>query len=124
MVPAPLEDVGAQVRRVGDLEEGDPLSRYAVQRGGVVTSREQVEGVDGQPDGRVVYPGDKVPGVREPVNVRPPGQRLKGHRKATLEGEVVDRRELLRQRSKLLTASGVVLEQARKMVAPRASMTP
>ena len=79
-MPAPLEHVHVQQRRVGHLQEPDPLARDAGERGSVVAAREHVEGVDRQGDGWVVGPAYGLPGLADPVDVPTPGEGLEGQR--------------------------------------------
>jgi hypothetical protein len=94
-VPAPLEKAHVQQRRVGHLQEADPVARHPGQHGAVVAAGEHVERVDGERDGRVVRTPDGVPRLPGAVDPAAPGQRLEGDRDAVLRRQVADPVELL-----------------------------
>ncbi len=78
VVPAPLEHVHAQFRRVGELEEEQLVGVDGVQPGQVVASGEHVEAVQAQPEGGMVGAPDDLGRVPPGVDVPAPGQRLVG----------------------------------------------
>ena len=94
-MPAPLEHVHVEQGRVGHLQEADPVAGHPVQRGAVVTPGQQVEGVDGERDRRVVGTSYDVPGVADAVQVPAPGERLEGDRDAVPGRELADPVQLL-----------------------------
>ena len=106
MVPAPLEQVHVQPGGVGDLEEADAVAGDVGQRGTVVATREQVEGVDGQGDRGVVGADHGLPRLADPVDVPSPGECLEGHGHAGLGRDLADAVQLLGAEVEVVDGSG------------------
>ena len=95
VVAAPLQDVHAQVRRVGELEVEELLARDAGDRVEVGAAREDVEGVQAGAERRVVGGRDDPPGVVVLVDVAAPGERLVGDPQPAVGGAGGERAQLL-----------------------------
>ena len=76
VVPAPLQDVHDEMRRVRDLEEEDLLARDVADPGGVGAAREDVERVEAGAEVGMVAGLDDPPGVVVVAHVAPPRERL------------------------------------------------
>ena len=109
VVAAPLQDVHRQMRRVGELQEEDPLARDRVDRGQVGAAREDVERVQAGAERGVVGGLDDPPRVVVLADVAAPGQRLVGDLQAALVGA-------RRERVELLGGERVVVDRVRRDV--------
>jgi hypothetical protein len=95
VVPAPLQDVHRQIRRVGELQEEDPVAGDGVDRGQVGAAREDVERIQAGPERRVTGGLDDPPRVVVFADVAAPGKRLVRDLQAALAGAGRERVELL-----------------------------
>jgi hypothetical protein len=75
-VPAPIEIVHVNQRRVGQLHDEDLVARNRPDRLDVDLAGEGMEGIEDQADVGVIGPPHDLPGVAMIVDVPPPGQRL------------------------------------------------
>jgi hypothetical protein len=101
-VAAPLQDVHAQVRRVGELAVEDLVD--AGDRVQIGAAREDVEGVQAGAERRVVGGLHDPPRVVVLVDVPAPGERLVGDLQAVPGGP-------LGQRAQLRGGEGVVVDR-------------
>ena len=85
-MPAPREVVHLQQRRVGELHQEDAVARDGADGAEIGAARQDVEGVEHQPDRRMVGAAHRLPGVAVVVDVAAPGQRLEGDAQAALGG--------------------------------------
>jgi hypothetical protein len=83
---APRQHVHLQQRRVGQLDEEDPVAGNLGDTGGIVVERQGVKAVHDQAERRMVCPLDDVPGVFPSVDVPAPSQRLVPDAKAAPGG--------------------------------------
>ena len=75
-MPAPLQNIHGEPRRVGELEEEDSLAGNIRDSRGIVSKRENVEAVEDESEMRVIDRLDDRPGIRVMANVLAPGQRF------------------------------------------------
>ena len=95
VVPAPLQDVHAQVRGVGELEEEELVGRDRSDRVQSGAAREDVEGVQAHAQGGVVARLGDPPRVVVLGDVAAPGERLVGDAQPALGGAPGERVQLL-----------------------------
>ena len=107
VVTAPGEVIHLQERRVGDLDEEDPVLRDRPHRREIGLAHEDVEGVEHEPDRRVIAAAHDLPGVAVVVDVAAPGERLEADAQAAfrralaelaeIRGRAVDAAERIRR---------------------------
>ena len=83
-VPAPVEQVHVDQRRVGKLDDEDLVAGDRADRVDVDLARQRVEAVEDQADIRVVGAAHDLPGVAVVVDVPAPGERLVADAQAAL----------------------------------------
>src|SRR4029077_10509261 len=83
-MPAPVQHVHVEPRRVGKLGEEYPRGGYCMQRLEIGLAGVSVETVEHKPDRPVVGSPHHFPGVTVIVDMTAPGQRLKTHAQAML----------------------------------------
>ena len=94
-MPAPLEHVHVQVRRVGQLQEEQLLAGDVGEPGRVAAAGEHVEAVQAQAERRVVGPPHGLPRAVPGRHLGAPGQRLVGEPQPALLGPCRRRGQLL-----------------------------
>ncbi|MCY1416818.1 hypothetical protein D9M71_323350 [compost metagenome] len=103
-VPAPLQHVHGQDRRVGHLHEEDLLPGNLGETAGIALDRQGVEAVQQHAEGGMVGLADDVPDLLPGVHMAAPGERLVADAQAARAGafgqlaEVVDENLLVAQR--------------------------
>ena len=94
VVTAPGEVIHLEHRRVGDLDEEDPVLRDRPHRREIGAAHEDVEGVEHEADRRVVGAAHHLPGVAVVVDVAAPGERLEADAQAALRGALAELMEV------------------------------
>ena len=92
-----IEQVHRDRRRIGKLDEKDPLSGNASDRLGVDAACQRVETVEDQPDGGVIGTPHHLPGVAVIEDVAAPGQRLEPDPQPARRGDLAQRVEIRRR---------------------------
>ena len=94
VVPAPLQQVHVEGRRVGKLDEEELVGGDRADGIRVELARERVEAVEDQADARVIRAADDLPGVAVIVDVAAPGQRLEPDADAAGGGALAKRAQV------------------------------
>src|SRR5262249_39200910 len=76
VVTAPGQVVHVELWRVGDLGKEDAVLRNGAHRVEISAAGEHVEGVENEPDGRMIGAANHLPGVPIVVDVSSPRERL------------------------------------------------
>ena len=125
VVAAPLQDVHRQARRVGELEEEDPLAGDVADRRRGRCPRERMWKESRQvPSAGWSAARDDPPGVVVVADVAAPGERLVGDAQAALGGALARARAAARPRARRRRSRpGETLEQTSSVGAPSSSMS-
>ena len=83
---APLQHVHVHPRRIRDLHQENAVARDRTDRLEIGVAGEDVEGVEHQPDRRMIGAAHDLPGVAIVVDVPAPGERLETDAHAALGG--------------------------------------
>src|SRR5919106_2284981 len=75
-MPAPIEQIHVDQRRVGELHDEDAVARDGADRADIDLPGERMKGVENQPDRGMIGPAHDFPGVTMVVDITAPGQRL------------------------------------------------
>ncbi len=90
-VPAPRQRIHVEERRVGQLDQEDAVARDGGDRLEIGPAREDVEGVEHEPDRGMVGAAHRLPGIAVVVDVTPPGERLEPDPHAVALGALAER---------------------------------
>ena len=91
VMAAPLQHVHRESRRIGELQEKDPLAGNVGDAGGLVAEREDVEAVEHQAEVRVIGFAHDRESIRIMAHVLAPGERLVGDAQPAIGGALGQR---------------------------------
>ncbi len=94
-VAAPVEQVHVDARSVGELHDEDAIAGDGADRPDVDAPRQRVEGIEDQPDVRMIGAAHDLPGVAMVVDVAAPGQRLVADAKAASRRPLAELAEIV-----------------------------
>ena len=94
-MPAPVEQVHLDERRVSQLDDEDAIAGDGADRLDIDPPGERVEGVEDQPDVRMVRAPDDLPGVAMVADVPAPGERLVADAQAASRRQLAERLEIV-----------------------------
>ncbi|MNM69446.1 hypothetical protein D3C81_810420 [compost metagenome] len=109
-MPAPLQHVHGQDRRIGHLHKEDLVAGNVTDRPRVALERQGVEAVEDHPQRRMVSLAHEVPDLLVGVDVTPPGQGFVADAHTALAGMFGEQAQVVHQQ--LLVTQGIGLDIA------------